>query len=198
MKVVSFVGSKRKKGNTSIITNFVCDVINKDINITTEIVYLSDYVFDGCKGCDGCHDSTNCVVNDDMQILYKKMHDADALILASPTYYYNVSADMKKFIDRFFCLNIFDENDRSNWTSLYHQQGGKIAATISVCEQHDKESLGFTTKAMTLPLQDIGCEVVHSLEVFGAFKKGDVLLNEDAFFAARECANSILKGLGIS
>jgi multimeric flavodoxin WrbA len=189
MKVLAIIGSKRKKGNTHLLVKEVLRHIREDVE--KEVIFINDYKFEGCIGCNGCRNSTSCVVQDDMQIVYKKMMDADLLILASPTYYYNVTSDMKKLIDRFFCFNIFDANDRTIWTSYNHINGLKKAVTISICEQETKEDIGFTTKAMVYPLRDIGYDVIYSLEAIQSFDKGDVLKQDMALRDAAFCGKQI-------
>lgn len=179
MKILSIIGSPRKNGNTDIAVNLLLNKLN-DNHFTKEIVYLRELHFQGCIHCGGCTNKTTCSLQDDMTILYQKMDECDLLILASPTYYYNVTSLTKKFIDRFFCLNIFDEHERSIWTSKYHQLGTKKAVTISICEQQRKEDIGFTTEAMKKPLEDIGFSVLSSIEIINSYNKGEVLKQENA------------------
>lgn len=188
MNYLAIIGSKRKNGNTSILVDKVLEEINPLDNQVKKI-FIDDYSFSGCRGCNGCKDSTTCILNDDMKELYQMIEDCDVLILASPTYYYNVTSDIKKFIDRLFCLNIFDKKDRSIWTSKYHgDQYDKKAVVISVCEQNSKEDIGFTTLAMSKPLQDLGFKVIYTLEAIKSFDKGDVLKHQEILEDAKTCS----------
>jgi multimeric flavodoxin WrbA len=190
INVLAIIGSKRKNGNTSILIDKIYENISsKSINLNK--LFIKDYTFEGCLGCNSCHDSTTCIMNDDMQKIYKMMDDTDVLILASPTYYYNVTADMKKLIDRFFCLNIFDKNDRTLWTSKYHESGKKAGIVVSICEQQSKEDIGFTTLAMKKPLQDIGYNIIYTIEAINSFYKGDILKQPDTLIEAKKCAETI-------
>lgn len=60
-----------------------------------------------CDGCDGCRGSTSdgqCILNDDMQTLYPRLREADAILLASPVYWFTFSAQLKLCIDRWYAL----------------------------------------------------------------------------------------------
>jgi len=59
-----------------------------------------------CDGCDACHatDHSDCVIGDDMDILYPKLRDADAIVVASPIYWFTMSAQAKLCIDRWYAL----------------------------------------------------------------------------------------------
>lgn len=190
MNILSLIGSKRKNGNTHLLVEQVLSHLDQT-RYHTETIFLNDYNFIGCTGCGGCDQSTTCMIKDDMQLIYQKMAMADVLILASPTYYYNVSADMKKLIDRFFCLNMFDPNDRSNWTSYNHIHGLKASVTITICEQQHYKDVGFTTEAMAKPLEDIGYPVLYKLEGLRSYQKGEILNQPDALSDAFDCAKAI-------
>lgn len=102
MKVISFNGSARKDGNTKILINLVLDELKKE-GIETELINLRDKKIKGCIACYGCFQNKNklCAVkDDDVNELIKKMVEADGIILASPTYFANVSTEIKALIDR--------------------------------------------------------------------------------------------------
>ena len=102
MKVVAINGSPRKKGNTSILINLVLDEIEKE-GIDTELIQLSGKKIRGCVACYGCFKNMDkkCAVNtDDMNGIIEKMHLADGIILGSPTYFSNVTSEIKALIDR--------------------------------------------------------------------------------------------------
>ena len=54
----------------------------------------------GCLECGGCDDTGECVVQDDMQSIYPRLEEADAIILASPMFFYSFSSQAKALIDR--------------------------------------------------------------------------------------------------
>ncbi|NLH15096.1 MAG: flavodoxin family protein [Phycisphaerae bacterium] len=101
MKVVAFNGSPRKEGNTDILVRQVFTELHKE-GIETELVELAGLKIRGCTACYGCFTNRDkrCVIDDDLNGCIEKMIDADGIILASPTYFANVSSEMKALIDR--------------------------------------------------------------------------------------------------
>ena len=102
MKVIAFNGSARKDGNTAILVNTVFKELKK-AGIETEMVQLSGKKIRGCIACGKCYENKDkrCVVtNDILNDCIEKMVAADGIILASPTYFTDVSSEMKALIDR--------------------------------------------------------------------------------------------------
>jgi multimeric flavodoxin WrbA len=102
MKVVAFNGSARKDGNTAILVRRVFSMLEKE-GIETELVQLAGQHIHGCAACGQCFKNKNqrCVFDDDIvNACIEKMQAADGIILASPTYFADVSSEMKALIDR--------------------------------------------------------------------------------------------------
>lgn len=79
-----------------------------------ETVYLNGLTIKPCQGCYSCQkpDSSGCVVDDDMQTLYPKLQAADTWVIASPVYWFSMSAQTKLFMDR--CMALFNETGKKN------------------------------------------------------------------------------------
>jgi multimeric flavodoxin WrbA len=102
MKVVGFNGSPRKGGNTSILIKTVFTELEKN-GIETEFVQLGGKAIHGCKACFKCwkNKDSRCAVDDDVfNECMAKMIGADGIVLGSPTYFADVTAEMKALIDR--------------------------------------------------------------------------------------------------
>lgn len=102
MKVVGFNGSARKDGNTAILINYVFGEL-ENAGIQTEMVQLSGKDIHGCRACFKCFNNKDghCAVdNDYLNQCIDRMAQADGIILGSPTYFTDVSAEMKALIDR--------------------------------------------------------------------------------------------------
>ena len=102
MKVVGFNGSARKDGNTAIMINYVFGEL-ENAGIQTEMVQLSGKDIHGCRACYKCFNNKDgrCAVdNDYLNQCIDRMTQADGIILGSPTYFADVSAEMKALIDR--------------------------------------------------------------------------------------------------
>lgn len=100
MKVIGINGSARKNGNTAILINTVFEKLKKH-GIETEMIQFAQSVIEPCKGCFACHDKGNCIYSRDLfQDTFQKMVEADGILLGSPVYSADVSANMKAFLER--------------------------------------------------------------------------------------------------
>lgn len=102
MKVIAFNGSPRKDGNTSILINRVFDELQKE-NIDTELYPLAGKKIHGCIACYKCFKNKDqrCSVKDDViNECIEKMLEAQGVLFGSPTYFSDVSTEMKALIDR--------------------------------------------------------------------------------------------------
>lgn len=102
MKVVAFNGSARKNGNTAMMINYMFEELTKE-GIETEIVQLSGEHPHGCIACYQCFKKKDgrCIVDlDCINNCVEKMAEADGIVLASPTYFADISTEMKALIDR--------------------------------------------------------------------------------------------------
>jgi len=102
MKVIAFNGSARKDGNTAILVREVFSELEKE-GIETELVQLAGKPIRGCTACGQCYKNKNqrCVIENDVaNDCIEKMRAADGIILGSPTYFADVTTEMKALIDR--------------------------------------------------------------------------------------------------
>ncbi len=102
MKVIAFNGSPREDGNTSILINRVLDELQKE-GIETELYSLAGKKIHGCIACYKCFKNKDqrCSVKDDViNECIEKMLEAEGVLLGSPTYFSDVSTEMKALIDR--------------------------------------------------------------------------------------------------
>ena len=194
MKVLGVVGSQRKNGNTSALVKEALKPFEEN-GIDTELLFLGDYNINDCNGCDGCQDTFRCIVDDDMQDIYPKILEADAIVLGSPTYFYNISGDMKTFIDRCYCFEAFDKDDRSVWMGINETLGIKYAIVIAVCEQNNAEDMGYTAEVMEKPLEALGYRVVSTAKILNLFSPGEAVNDQKAMVKANQSGEKLLKTL---
>lgn len=99
-KIVILVGSMRKSGNTDLLARSFAEGASK--NNIVELVSVADYSINPCIGCNSCFTRENnlCFQNDDMTEIYDKLRNADIVAIASPVYFYGISAQLKAVIDR--------------------------------------------------------------------------------------------------
>ncbi len=100
--VVAINGSARKDGNTALLLGHVLEELSKE-GIRTELVQLAGMEIRGCTACMKCfanRDRRCAVTGDAVNGLIEKMDAADGILLGSPTYFTDVTSEMKALIDR--------------------------------------------------------------------------------------------------
>ncbi|HMK42822.1 MAG TPA: flavodoxin family protein [Dissulfurispiraceae bacterium] len=105
MKIVAFNASPRPSGNTEILLEAALKPL-KDAGHTITLFRLNFMRLKPCQDCGGCDKSGQCIINDDMKEIYDAIRSADRIILASPIFFFSLSAQAKIMIDRcqaFWC-----------------------------------------------------------------------------------------------
>ena len=105
MKIIAVNGSPRKNWNTDTLLKNVLSGA-ESAGAETEMVYLYDLGFCGCKSCMACKlkkepRPNRCVLRDDLTAVLDRVHEADAVILGSPIYFSEVTGEMRSFFERF-------------------------------------------------------------------------------------------------
>ncbi|MEW6669557.1 MAG: flavodoxin family protein [Thermodesulfobacteriota bacterium] len=110
-QIMIVLGSPRKKGNSATLAEHVAKGA-KAGGAKVETFYLNGMDIRPCQGCMKCQkpSARTCAIRDDMQALYPKMKEADAIVVASPVYWFSVSAQTKTFIDRWFAVGVEERN----------------------------------------------------------------------------------------
>lgn len=102
MKVIAFNGSPKRQGNTAQALQIVLGELQA-AGIETELIQLGGQKVLGCLGCRKCMETKNkhCIrTDDDVNLYIDKMLEADGIIIGTPVYTSNVTAEVKAFIDR--------------------------------------------------------------------------------------------------
>ena len=184
-EVFGVSGSPRKNGNSDILLKSIMSGVSQE-NIPVTYHNLTGIQFQGCIGCERCRKDKICTgLVDGMSLLYNHILSSKGLVLISPTHNYNVTSWMKAFIDRLYCFYNFKNDLPRSWSSQLAGQGRK-AVIAAICEQENKEDMGFTLEAMKAPLEALGYDVVAELSVFRIFAKGKVKEDHDALAQAHD------------
>ena len=192
MKLLAINGSRRKKGNTNYLIQSLLAPADRG-GVQTEMIFLGDYNIGGCTGCEGCKNTWECVIKDDFAQVVKKIDDAEGIIFASPTYWYSVTSDMKRFIDRCYSLIQFPVN-RKEWIGKY-QGTGKACVTAAICEQSEASAMGNTLSLLTDFTKDIGIDVIASVKALGFFEAGSIKADHKLLEKAETAGQSLLDSL---
>ncbi|MDM8515887.1 flavodoxin family protein [Desulfobacterales bacterium HSG16] len=173
INVLALFGSPRKKGNSTLLANRII-LGAESQGATIESVYLNGLNIKPCQGCYACQkeDSKGCAVDDDMQNIYPKIIEADALIIASPVYWFTMSAQTKIFMDR--CIAMYNEDNKKS--RLY----GKNIAIAMTYGDKDAFSSGCINALRTF--QDaynfVGADIAGM--VYGSAEEpGEIAANEE-------------------
>jgi multimeric flavodoxin WrbA len=114
MKIVAILGSPRPKSNSTALARTILDAVGENGAETTEYV-LNKLTFKGCQGCETCKTKLDhCVLKDDLTPVLDAVKEADAVILATPNYFGEVSGQFKCFFDRTYSFLSPDYTSRLN------------------------------------------------------------------------------------
>jgi multimeric flavodoxin WrbA len=168
-RVLILTASPRNNGNSTILALKAAEGVNA-VGGEADVVPIGNLKIAPCNACDICRTKpeAGCVIQDDMQPLYQKIKDAQGIIFATPVYWFNVSAQMKLFIDRTYAIH--DEG--------YYAFTGKDVGVILTYEDEDVFVSGGINALRSF--QDICAYVRANLVgmVYGsAGKAGDVQAN---------------------
>jgi multimeric flavodoxin WrbA len=112
MKIVAILGSPRAKSNSTALAQVVLDTAG-ELGAETTAFVLNKLTFKGCQACDACKQKLDhCVLNDDLTEVLAAVKEADAVILATPNYFGDVSGQFKSFFDRTYSYLTADRSSR--------------------------------------------------------------------------------------
>jgi len=139
LKVLAIVGSPRLNGNTNYLVDQALEEAAK-LGAHTEKIVLSQYEVNPCLGHDECASFDCCLQKDDAGWILDRFRKVDGVILATPVYYYNVSAQMKTFIDRNYFLYKHDQKYKARVVGIIIVAGAEgIEDTLHTLKQFTDE-----------------------------------------------------------
>lgn len=164
MEVLAINGSARKDGNTALLINTVFEELNKE-GIETEMVQFSGKIMEPCKACWACSGKKNCVhKKDQFQEIFEKMTQADGIILGSPVYTANMSANMQALLERASVVtdmnrgeNLFAHKVGAAVTAA--RRGGALSALDSMNHFFMLQNIATGT---TEPLAEYAAEILEA------------------------------------
>lgn len=146
MKITVLTGSPRKNGNSS----YLADQFIKGAQESGHEVFRFDCAFkqvEPCRACNRCGMDGPCIYNDDFQELRPRLIDADMVVFATPMYYFGISAQMKRVIDRFYAINgqIKGSPKKAAFLMTYADTSAKEAEAMLVHYRTLMDYLGWTS-----------------------------------------------------
>ena len=183
-KVVVLLGSPRKNGNSAILAAQIAKGA-KSAGAKVETIYLQGLSIAPCRSCYACQKkkSRGCSIKDDMQALYPKLLAADAWVIASPVYWFTMSAQTKIFMDRCFALLAYGKEAFA---------GKRIAVAMSY---GDADPFGSGCVNALRTFQDAfrytGAKIIGM--VYGsAYEAGEIRANETLLKEAEELGKELV------
>jgi multimeric flavodoxin WrbA len=148
MKVVAFNGSPRKDGNTSTLIRHIMTELERQ-DVETEMIHLRGPI-QGCIACLKCFENKDCkciLEEDVVNICIKKMIEADGIILGSPTYFADLTPELKSLIDRAGFVG------KANGDMFKHKVGAAVVAVRRAGAVHVFDSINhfFLISQMIIP-----------------------------------------------
>ena len=189
MKVVSLLGSPRRNGNSTQLAETVASVFEEKGN-QVQRFFLNEIEFKGCQACRACKGKSEiCIVDDDLAPVLEAVKEADVIIMATPVYWGDVSAQLKTFIDRTYSYltpNFMTEEVKHRLPQgkklvFIQSQGAPPEIYNDVFDRYNSFFKALDYFAETHMLR--GCE----MNELGALKNREDLVNGALEIAAKIC-----------
>ncbi len=182
------MGSPRIKGNTDLLLDEAFRGAESQ-GAETEKIVVDRLNIAPCKEYYGCLKDGNCVIRDDMDGIYPKLLDADIVIVASPMFFYSLSAQVKALIDRCQAL----------WARRYilkqtPPNSARKGALIGVAATQGKQLFDGSILTVKYFFQAIGVRYADELLIRGVDKKGEIKEHPTALSDALELGKRLAQG----
>jgi multimeric flavodoxin WrbA len=191
MKVLGILGSPRKGGNTELLLEEALKGAEAE-GAEVERLRLTDYNIIPCKECLACYKDGNCIILDDMAKIYPKLLEADIILLASPIFFYGVTAWAKALIDR--CQALWARKYQLKDPS-YGKEGKKRKGFfISVGGTKGQKTFEGAILTAKYFFDVLNAEYAGELGLREVDAKGDVLKHPEALQQAYEAGRKLVSG----
>lgn len=191
MKVIAFLGSPRKGGNTELLLKETVRAI-EDSGITVQVFNLNLMNIMPCQNCGGCEETGTCVYDDDMSQIYDAIRSADRIILASPVFFFSLSAQTKTMIDRcqaFWCEKYLLKKPIPEGP---HKRKGLLLLVAGMKKDIGIECSEVTAKAF---FRTISVPEHRTLGYTGVDAKGEILKHPSALKEAYEAGLQLIENV---
>lgn len=133
-QVLVILGSPRRNGNSATLAERIAKGA-ESCEAEVETVFLQELKLSPCRGCNTCQKrgSRGCAIKDDMQEIYPKLIRANAWVIASPVYWFTMSAQTKIFMDRCYALVAYAKNPFASKRIAIAMSYGDVDAVRSGC-----------------------------------------------------------------
>jgi len=164
MRITVLVGSPRKNGNTETLADALIEGARAAGAEVTKYT-LRGRKIAPCVNCDYCQTHDRCAVADDMADVYELLQKTDALVFATPVYFYNMSAQLKAVLDRLY-------------NPVRKKFPIRLTALLSVCADDTQKAFDPLRVTFAAIEEYLGWKRAGEVTVCGLWKKGDIRGNE--------------------
>ena len=180
MKILGIMGSPRLGGNTDLLLDAVLSGAQSQ-GAEVEKLVIDQLNISPCREHYGCLEDGHCVIRDDMDALYPKLLAADGIVVASPMFFYGITAQLKALIDRCQALWARKHVLKQNWPGA-ERRGAFIAVGATKGEKLFDGSIA----TVRYFFKTIGVEYAEELLIRGVDQKGDIQQHPSALKDAFE------------
>ena len=191
MKVLGILGSPRKSGNTELLLEEALKGAEAE-GAEVERLRLTDYNIIPCKECLACFKDGNCIILDDMAKIYPKLLEADIIVLASPIFFYGVTAWAKALIDR--CQALWARKYQLKDPSFGKEGRKRKGFFISVGGTKGQKTFEGAILTAKYFFDVLNAEYAGELVLREVDAKGDVLKHPEALQQAFEAGRKLVLG----
>lgn len=143
MKIYAINGGPRKTWNTAaMLKSFLVGAQTAESNVETETIHLFDLAYKGCRSCYGCKRKGKsygtCGIKDDLHALLPAISEADGIVMGSPVYYYNMTGELRSFLERL--LFPYDSFEQGESTLAPRPLETALLYTMNVTEERMRQS----------------------------------------------------------
>lgn len=190
MNIVCLLGSPRPEGNSAIVAKRFCDTA-EGLGSEVKTFALNKLKYRGCQACMTCKARLDrCVLKDDLTDVLEAVRESDVLVIASPTYYGDLSSQLKAFIDRTFSFLVPDYQTNPNPCRI---RAGKKLVFIQTQAEPDKNAFSDVFPRYEAFFKWYGFDGTHLIRACGVVDAGEVQTHKDVLSLAEETAKTILK-----
>ena len=188
MKILGICGSPRRGGNTETLLKEALKAAGEK-GADVEEIFLRDKTISPCLEIYGCMKEGRCVIKDDFQEVAAKMIEADGLILASPIFFYTVTAHTKMLMDR--CQSLWVKRYLLN-SPISPGRSRRRGAFIAVGATRGKRLFEGVLLTVRYFFDALDVDLSDTLLVRGVDKKGEILDHPQEIRAAYELGRRIV------
>ncbi len=181
MKIVGICGSPRKESSSSYLVETILDAAVENGH-DGKIHKIRDLKIDPCHACGYCAEGNGCKIDDAMTDIYEEIYDCDVLIIGSPVYYGEVSAQTKTFIDRFYQF------------SMNPERKIKDQKLIQIYSQHNPDEKTYNSyfdHQTQYAYEYVGFKVIDRMIANGLGTQEDLLENDDIIEKAKNIGKNL-------